>query len=481
MAATQETRRVTSGSDNGIARYFEFAKHNVTMGSEVMAGVTTFLVMSYIAFVNPNILTTLPDSQGFKLDFNRTVTATCWVAAFLCILMGVYARRPFAMASGLGLNAFVMFTLVAGQGLTWAQAFGLVMLEGVIITILVLTKFRQAIMDAVPLDLKRAIAAGIGLFILYIGLNEAGLVAGNLGYAQNQTVPPVALGNIASWGVLVAIFGILLTAWLMIRKNRAAMLIGILGATIFAVLLNYIMIALGNTAVFANALLPSSPVQLPALPYFFLPDLSPFGSAPVTSTLNTFSIMLSDFFDTMGTLVGVGLLAGFLTPEGKLPEVEKPLLVDSIGPIVGGAFGASSATTYIESGAGVSAGGRTGLVAVTVGVLFFLLSFFTPIIGMVPAQATAAALIIVGFFMIQSLKDIDWSNFREAFPVLITMIIMPLTYSITNGIGFGFILYTALAVFSGAARKVHWLMYLSSLAFLLYFLSTFLQSWIGIK
>jgi AGZA family xanthine/uracil permease-like MFS transporter len=482
MAATQETGRVTPASDNGISRYFGLEKYNVTIGSEVMAGVTTFLVMSYIAFVNPNILTSVTDVAGLKLDPNKTVTATCWVAAFLCLLMGVYARRPFAMAPGLGLNAFVAFTLVGTQRLTWGQAFGIIVLEGIIITILVLTKFRQAIMDAVPLDLKRAIAAGIGLFILYIGLNLGGLVAGNPIYAVDPTAPPVTLGNIASWGVLVAVFGILLTAWLHARKNRAALLIGILGATAFAVILNYLVKAIGGgDYIFTSALLPTSPVATPDLPYFFLPDLSNFGNAPLTSSLNTFSVMLSDFFDTMGTLVGVGLLAGFLTEDGKLPEVEKPLLVDSIGPIVGGAFGASSATTYIESGAGVSAGGRTGLVAVTVGVLFFLLSFFTPIIGMVPKQATAAALIIVGFFMIQTVKDIDWTNFREAFPVLLTMIVMPLTYSITNGIGFGFILFTAMAIFTGSARKVHWLMYLASAAFLLYFLSALIQSWIGIK
>jgi len=396
--------------------------------------------------------------------------------------MGLYARRPFAMASGLGLNAFVMFTLVATNGMTWGEAFTIIMLEGVIITILVLTKFRQAIMDAVPLDLKRAIAAGIGLFILYIGLNEAGVVAGNVIYANDQTVPPVALGNLASWGVLVAVFGILLTAFLQIRKNRAALLIGILGATAFAVILNYlIQLINGGAYIFPNAVLPSNPVNVPELPYFFTPEFGMFADAPLTSSLNTFSVMLSDFFDTMGTLVGVGLLAGFLTADGNLPQVEKPLLVDSVGPILGGALGASSATTYIESGAGVSAGGRTGLVAVTVGILFFFLSFFAPVIGMVPAQATAAALIIVGFFMIQTVKDIDWTNFREAFPVLLTMIIMPLTYSITNGIGFGFILFTAMSIFSGAARKVHWLMYLASAAFLLYFLSGLIQSSIGIK
>ena len=359
MAARADAERGNvADSDNPIARYFEFSRYNVTLGSEIMAGLTTFLVMAYIAFVNPGILTTLPDSAGLQLEFNRVVTGTCWVASILCILMGVYARRPFAMAPGLGLNAVVMFQLVAGQGLTWAQAFGIVVLEGVIITILVLTKFRQAIMDAVPMNLKRAIAAGIGLFILYIGLNNGGIVAGNPGYATNPTVPPVALGNFATPTILVTIFGLLLMAWLHVRGQKAAILIGILGATVFAVILNYIYIGTSGTAIFNPGIgvLPSSVIAVPAMPYFFIPDLTPFTTQPITSTLATFSIMLSDFFDTMGTLVGVGLLAGFLTADGKLPEVEKPLLVDSLGPIVGGTLGASSATTYIEFGRGRIAG-----------------------------------------------------------------------------------------------------------------------------
>ncbi|MGA7730556.1 MAG: NCS2 family permease [Chloroflexia bacterium] len=484
MAARADAERGNvADSDNPIARYFEFSRYNVTLGSEIMAGLTTFLVMAYIAFVNPGILTTLPDSAGLQLEFNRVVTGTCWVASILCILMGVYARRPFAMAPGLGLNAVVMFQLVAGQGLTWAQAFGIVVLEGVIITILVLTRFRQAIMDAVPMNLKRAIAAGIGLFILYIGLNNGGIVAGNPGYATNPTVPPVALGNFATPTILVTIFGLLLMAWLHVRGQKAAILIGILGATVFAVILNYIYIGTSGTAIFNPGIgvLPSSVVQVPDMPYFFIPDLTPFTTQPITSTLATFSIMLSDFFDTMGTLVGVGLLAGFLTADGKLPEVEKPLLVDSLGPIVGGTLGASSATTYIESGAGVSQGGRTGLVAITVGVLFLLVPFFTPIIGIVPAQATAPALIMVGFFMLASLKDVDWGDFKEAFPVLITMIAMPLTYSITNGIGLGFILFTLIMVFSGRMGKIHPLMWLVSIAFVIYFMSQLIRDWIGVS
>jgi len=493
MATTAEPQRAPEAEaevrpeaevkpESGLARYFGLAKYNVTVGSEVMAGITTFLVMAYIAFVNPGILSSVPDSTGFQLDKGATITATCWVASILCIVMGLYARRPFAMAPGMGLNAVVTFQLVAGQGLTWAQAFTVIVLEGVVITILVLTKFRQAIMDAVPINLKRAIAAGIGLFILYIGLNEGGLVAGNPIYAVDPTVPPVALGNFATPTILVTIFGLLLTIWLQVRKQKAAILIGILAATVFAIVLNYLYMAFGTGAIYGTgtAVMPAWPwVAVPTMPYLFGPDFGPFTTHPVTSTLTTFSIMLSDFFDTMGTLVGVGLLAGFLNDRGQLPEVEKPLLVDSIGPIVGGTLGASSATTYIESGAGVSAGGRTGIVAIVVGLIFLIVPFFTPIIGVVPIQATAPALIIVGFFMLASLREVDWHDFKEAFPVLITMIVMPLTYSITNGIGFGFILFTAIMLFTGAARKVHWLMYLVSAAFILYFATGLIQGWIG--
>lgn len=486
MATTVESSPGATIKESGLARYFDFSRYKVTLASEVMAGVTTFLVMAYIAFVNPGILTSVADRSGFKLDFAATVTATCWVASFLCIVMGVFARRPFAMAPGMGLNAVVTYQLVAAQGLSWPQAMGIIVLEGIIITLLVLTRFRQAIMDAVPMELKRAIAAGIGLFILYIGLINGELVSGNPGLAKDPTAPPVQLGNFGTLTVLVTVFGVLLTAWLHVRKNRSALLVGILGATIFAILLNYLSIGLGNGAIYPKemgwGLLPGAVVQMPVMPQFFGLDLGAFTvKGPISSSLNTFSIMLSDFFDTMGTFVGVGLLAGFLNSRGQLPDVEKPLLVDSIGPIVGGAFGASSATTYIESSAGVSAGGRTGIVAVTVGLLFLLVPFFTPIIAIVPPQATAPALIIVGFFMLQVLKDVEWSNFSEAFPVLITMIAMPLTYSITNGIGFGFVLFTAIMIFTGMARRVHWLMYVCSAAFVLYFLAEPIKSWLGVS
>ncbi len=320
--------------ESALVRYFELAKYNVTVGSEIMAGVTTFLVMAYIAFVNPGILSSVADRSGFKLDFAATVTATCWISSFLCILMGAFARRPFAMAPGMGLNAVVTYQLVAAQGLSWSQAMGIIVLEGIIITALVLTKFRQIIMDIVPMELKRAIAAGIGLFILYIGLINGGLVQGNPGLAQDPTAPPVQLGNFGTLTILVAVFGVLLTAWLEARKMRAALLVGILGATIFAILLNYGSMAIGNGAIYPAAtgwaVIPVWPwVQGPAMPAFFGLDLGAFAShGPISSSINTFSIMLSDFFDTMGTFVGVGLIAGFLNAKGQLPQVERPLLVE---------------------------------------------------------------------------------------------------------------------------------------------------------
>jgi AGZA family xanthine/uracil permease-like MFS transporter len=464
-AAAPETR----------ADFFELNRHKVTVWSEVLAGVSTFLTMSYIAFVNPGILTSVADRNNLTLDFGATVTATCWVASLMCILMGIIARRPFCMAPGMGLNAVVTFQLVAAGGLTWSQAFGIVVLEGIIITALVLTGFRSAIMDAVPMDLKKAIAAGIGLFLLYIGLINGGLVAGNPLLATDPTAPPVQLGQVATWPVLVTVIGIIVTVILYIRKFRGAILVGIAAATIIATILNYAFNIYDPR--FGWAVIPSAVVQVPTMPTFFGMDLGAFGSAPVSASLSTFAIMLADFFDTMGTLVGLGLLAGFLDEQGKMARTREALFVDSLGPIAGGALGASSATTYIESGAGISAGGRTGLVAITVGALFLVVPFLTPIIAIVPPQATAAALIVVGALMFASLKDIDW-NFANLFPVLVTTISMPLTYSITNGIGFGFIAFTVVALATG--KKVHPLMWVVSLAFVVYFVQALIRMWIGV-
>ena len=261
--------------------------------------------------------------------------------------MGVYARRPFAMAAGMGLNAFVAFSLVAAGGLLWGQAFGLVVLEGIIITLLVLTKFREAVMEAVPQALTRAIAAGIGLFLLFIGLNEGGIVGGNPIYAVDPTVPPVQLGNFFTWTIIVTLVGLFTSLVLYKIGNRGALLIGIIAATIVAIILN----ALYNIydPKLGWAIIPDSVVSAPAVPRFFGLDLGSFSASPLSAALNTFALMLSDFFDTLGTFMGLALLAGFLTPKGKLPDPGKPLLVDSIGPILGGAFGSSSATTYIES------------------------------------------------------------------------------------------------------------------------------------
>jgi AGZA family xanthine/uracil permease-like MFS transporter len=470
-------QRELAGGGGGPGDYFGLKRWKVTLRGEIMAGLSTFLVMSYIAFVNPSILTQVTDRAGTQLNFGEVLSATCWVAAALCIIMGVYARRPFAMASGMGLNAFVAFSLVAAGGLLWGQAFGLVVLEGIIITLLVLTKFREAVMEAVPATLTKAIAAGIGLFLLFIGLNEGGIVAGNPTYALDPTVPPVQLGNFFSWTILITLVGLFVSLVLYKTGNRGALLIGIIVATIVAIILNGLYNIYDPKL--GWAIIPNSVVSAPATPRFFGIDLGSFGDSPLSAALNTFSLMLSDFFDTLGTFMGLALLAGFLTPRGKLSDPGKPLLVDSIGPILGGAFGASSATTYIESGAGISAGGRTGITAITVGVCFALVPFFTPLVAIVPQQATAAALIVVGIVMFSSLRDLEW-DFGTLAPVVLTVVLMPLTYSITNGIGAGFITYCLLALFSEKRNKIHPLMWVCAIAFVIYFAQGTIRAILGV-
>jgi len=472
-----ETELRRTGGGGGPGDYFGLKRWKVTLRGEIMAGVSTFLVMSYIAFVNPSILTQVTDRAGLQLNFGEVLSATCWVAAALCIIMGVYARRPFAMAAGMGLNAFVAFSLVAAGGLLWGQAFGLVVLEGIIITLLVLTKFREAVMEAVPQALTRAIAAGIGLFLLFIGLNEGGIVAGNPIYAADPTVPPVQLGNFFTWTIIVTLVGLFTSLVLYKMGNRGALLIGIIAATIVAIILNAIYNIYDPKL--GWAVLPNNVVSAPAVPRFFGLDLGSFSGSPLSAALNTFALMLSDFFDTLGTFMGLALLAGFLTPRGKLPDPGKPLLVDSIGPILGGACGTSSTTTYIESGAGISAGGRTGITAITVGVLFALVPFFTPLVAIVPQQATAAALIVVGIVMFSALKDMEW-DFGTLAPVVLTVVLMPLTYSITNGIGAGFITYCLLALFSERRNKIHPLMWACAAAFVIYFAQGTIRAIFGV-
>jgi AGZA family xanthine/uracil permease-like MFS transporter len=363
----------------------------------------------------------------------------------------------------------VTFQLVGAYQLTWSEAMGVVVLEGLIILVLVLTKFRQAVMDAVPLPLKLAIGAGIGLFITIIGFVDAGFVT-----STNLPAPPLQLGTgneLRGWPILVFIVGLLLIIWLYTRGVRGALLIGILAATVFAVVVNE---AFMDGEGFGTAANFGSFVDFPDGDNFSLiGDFSLFGAFGqmgfIAAILAVFTLMLSDFFDTMGTAIGLGREAGLLDAEGRLPDTDKVLVVDSAAAAIGGAFSASSNTTYIESAAGIADGGRTGLTAVVVGICFLLSIFFAPLAEIVPLQAAAPALIIVGFLMLAAVRDIPWDDLELAIPAFLTIVLMPFTYSITNGIGAGFVSYVFIKLSRGKGGEVKPMMYVAAAAFVVYF------------
>ncbi len=472
---------------NGLLeRLFSLRAQGTTPGTEVRAGVTTFVVMAYINFVNPAILSFagIAALEGQGPPFAAVVAATCLVAAISSIAMGLYANYPLALAPGMGLNAVVAFQLVAQLRLPWQAAMGVIFLEGLIITGLVLTGFREAVMGAIPLALKRGIGVGIGLFILFIGLYQGGFVRVPVEIGQPLSAPPsvpLALGNYTTLPFVMSLVGLVFTLALVARGVRGALLYGILLTTVVATVVFY---ATGQRV--SNA--PGA-ATLPAQ-FVSLPDFSTLGAglnlevfvrlSIVTALLTVFSLMLSDFFDTMGTVVGIGGEADWLDEQGRLPRLNRVLLVDSLAAVLGGAAGSSSATTYIESAAGVSEGGRTGLTAVVTGLLFLVCLFLSPIAGMIPPEATAPALILVGFYMSAAARGIDFGDVEEGLPALLTMIVMPLTYSITNGIGAGVLSYVLIMTARGKAGAVHFMMWVTALAFLLYFALPALQLAFGL-
>jgi AGZA family xanthine/uracil permease-like MFS transporter len=474
---------VTSPTPEGgaLERLFKFKANGTSLRTDTLAGLTTFMVMAYIIFVNPAILSFagIPALASKGLPFAAVLTSTCLVAGVMTLIMGLYTNRAYALAPGMGLNAVVAFSLVAAGGLTMKGAMGIIVMEGIAITILVLTGAREAIFRAIPLPLKKAIAIGIGFFILFIGLVDGGIVIKGAGTL-------VTLGDLIGVPVAVTIFGLIVTIIMLARHWRGAILLGIIFATVFATILNYIYDK--KSFLPGTAVIPSKIVANPDFGLIGAFNFSSFAKLGIVATvLWVFSIMLSDFFDTMGTLIGVGGQAGYLDSKGDLPQVKKPLLVDSVAAIAGGAVSSSSATTYIESGAGVGYGGRTGWVGVIVAVLFLVAMFFSPIAAVVPANATAPALIIVGFLMMQTLtagegkaeheesgqhkafSGIDFGDLSFGLPAVLIITIMPLTYSITNGIGAGFIAYTIIRIAQGKAREVSWMMYLASAGFVIYF------------
>jgi adenine/guanine/hypoxanthine permease len=484
MSAGKGPARASSGEMSSweamLERYFHMREMGSNARTEILAGLTTFVVMSYIIFVNPLILST-PGGEVAGLPISATTTSTCLVAGIMTIIMGLLTNKAYAIAPGLGLNAIVAFTLVGQEGLTYAQAMGVIVAEGILITILVLAGVRRYIMDIVPLEIKKGIAIGIGLFILFIGLVNGGIVEPGQG-----TI--VQIGDLRGAPVLVTALGLLITIALMARGVKAAILIGIVTTTALAVAIERIV----DTGQFVpgQAQLPD---QIAATPDFSLVGEFSFGFFTEmgiwVAVLTILAIMMADFFDTMGTLVGVGSQAGYLNEKGEMPDAQMPLLVDSLSAVAGGAASASSATTYIESASGVANGGRSGLVAVTVGVLFLLAMPLWPLVAIVPTEATAPALIIVGWMMTSIISEreevtsdgriirtrgIDFADLEIGLPVLAAMMMMPLTFNITNGIGAGFVVWVAVKVFRGKFREIHPAMYAIALAFLIYFLRGYL-------
>lgn len=426
------------------------------------------MTMAYILFLNPLILNLVPDRNGLKLDPGSVLTVTALAAGIMTIAMGAWANYPFAIAAGLGLNGVVAFQLVGANGLTWPEAMGVVVVEGVIILLLVLTRFRQAVMESVPLPLKHAIAVGIGLFITIIGFVDAGFVT-----STTQANPPLQLGTgneLKGWPILVFVVGLLLIIFLFTRRVPGALLIGILVTTVIAVIVNEIFMegeGFGGAANFGKV------ADIPGADNFSLIGDFSLGffahMGVVAAILAIFTLMLSDFFDTMGTAIGLGREARLLDGEGRLPNIDKVLQVDSAAAAIGGAFSASSNTTYIESASGIAAGGRTGLTAIVTGVLFLLSVLLSPLATIIPFQAAAPALVVVGFLMLRTVREIPWDDIEVALPAFLTIVVMPFTYSITNGIGAGFVAYVFIMLTRGRAREVRPMMWIAAAAFLVYF------------
>lgn len=481
-STTQTPTRSDGSPKNFLDRYFHISERGSTIGTEIRGGFVTFFTMAYIIVLNPIILGG-KDATGQALASPATIAATtALVAAVMTILMGVWANFPLALATGLGINAVVAFSIATLPKMAWQDAMGIVVLEGIVITILVLTGFRQAVFNAVPTWLKTAISVGIGLFIAFIGLVDSGFVRVPPGAAT-----PVELGQFGSlqtWPVLVFVVGLLAMVILMVKKVRGAILIAILGTTVVGIVVQAITkvgAASQDNPAGWKSTVPSLPKTIVDTPNFsLLGHFSLFGAfgkiGAITAIVLVFSLLLSDFFDTMGTMVAIGSEAGLNDENGNPPKTREILIVDSLAAVAGGAAGVSSNTAYIESASGVGDGARTGLASVVTGICFLLATFLAPLVAVIPSEAAAPALVVVGFLMVTQVLGIDWKSYEIAIPAFVTMILMPFTYSITAGIGGGVILYVVLQAVAGKARKIHPLLWLIALLFVAYFIRGPLQS-----
>ena len=472
--------------------FFKISERGSTVAREVRGGLVTFFTMAYIVALNPLIIGLAKDADGKFIgggdapNLPLVAAMTALMAGVLTILMGVVGNYPLALATGLGLNTFVAVGIASKM--TWADAMGLVVLEGLIITVLVLTGFRSAVFRAVPAQLKIAISVGIGLFIALIGLVDAGFVR------RTASGPvPVTLGDggtLVGWPIIVFAFGLFLTIALMVKRTKAAILIGIVLATALAVIIETTL-KIGPNFDGKNVNPKGWGLNVPAMPKDVVatPDFSLFGQFNlfgsldriplITVILLVFTLLLSDFFDTVGTVTAIGHEAGLIDKDGNIPNNDRILLVDSIAAAAGGAGSISSNTSYIESAAGVGEGARTGLASVVTGICFLLTTFLAPLVAIIPYEAATPALVIVGFLMMTQIKSIDWDDYGIAIPAFLTVILMPFTYNISVGIGAGFVTHVVIRFIQGRRKDVHPLLLLVSGLFMIYFLTSPINAWVG--
>ncbi|MCX6430696.1 MAG: NCS2 family permease [Actinobacteria bacterium] len=474
--------------------YFKITQRGSTVGREVRGGVVTFFTMAYIVALNPLILGLTKDGDGKYLGGDGShpnlaliAAATALIAGVITILMGLVANFPLALATGLGLNTFVAVGIASKM--SWADAMGLIVLEGLIITVLVLTGFRTAVFRAVPQQLKVAISVGIGLFIALIGLVDSGFVR-----RTGAGPVPVTLGDngtLVGWPIIVFAFGLFLMIGLLVKKVKGALLIGIVLATVLAVIVEKAF-KIGPNFMAPDKInpkgwglnVPSVPSKIVAKPDFsLLGHFSLLGSfsriSIIAGILLVFTILLSDFFDTVGTVTAIANEAGLMDANGEIPKIEQILFVDSLAAVAGGAGGISSNTSYIESASGVGEGARTGLASVVTGLCFLLTTFLAPLVAVIPYEAATPALVVVGFLMMTQIKSIDWEDLGIAIPAFLTIILMPFTYSISVGIGAGFVSHVVIRVVQGRRKEIHPLLLLVSGLFMIYFLTSPINAWIG--
>ena len=474
-----------------LDKYFKITQRGSTVAREVRGGFVTFFTMAYIVALNPLIIGLAKDADGKFLgggdapNLAMVAAATALIAGVLTILMGVVGNYPLALATGLGLNTFVAVGIASKM--SWADAMGLVVLEGLIITVLVLTGFRTAVFRAVPAQLKIAVSVGIGLFIALIGLVDAGFVR-----RTGSGPVPVTLGDngtLVGWPIIIFALGLFLMITLMVKKVKGALLIGIAVATVAAIAVESAF-KIGPNFIAPDKVNPKGwGLNVPAMPDTIVatPDFSIIGSfdlfgafsrvSVISAVLFVFTLLLADFFDTMGTMTAIGAEAGLNDKDGNVPNANKILLVDSVAAIAGGASSISSNTSYIESASGVGEGARTGLASVVTGICFLLTTFLSPLVAIIPYEAATPALVIVGFLMMTQIKGIEWNDLGVAIPAFLTIILMPFTYNITVGIGAGFVSHVVVRAIQGRGKEVHWMLWLISGLFMIYFLGSPINAW----